>query len=39
MGLDVPNVRLVIHWQQSGSTEDMLQEFGSPAATANPRFR
>lgn len=28
MGLDVPNVRLVIHWQQSASTEDMLQEFG-----------
>ncbi|TGR90504.1 DNA helicase, partial [bacterium M00.F.Ca.ET.191.01.1.1] len=28
MGLDVPNVRLVIHWQQSASVEDLLQEFG-----------
>ncbi|WP_296747180.1 RecQ family ATP-dependent DNA helicase [Mesorhizobium sp.] len=28
MGLDVPNVRLVIHWQQSASVEDQLQEFG-----------
>jgi ATP-dependent DNA helicase RecQ len=26
MGLDVPNVRLVVHWQQSASTEDMLQD-------------
>ncbi|TPK57247.1 ATP-dependent DNA helicase RecQ, partial [Mesorhizobium sp. B2-4-19] len=28
MGLDVPNVRLVIHWQQSASVEDQLQELG-----------
>lgn len=28
MGLDIPNVRLVIHWQQSASVEDQLQEFG-----------
>lgn len=28
MGLDVPNVRLVIHWQQPASVEDYLQEFG-----------
>jgi ATP-dependent DNA helicase RecQ len=28
MGLDIPNVRLVIHWQQSASVEDLLQEFG-----------
>ena len=28
MGLDVPNVRLVIHWQQSASAEELLQEFG-----------
>ncbi len=28
MGLDVPDVRLVIHWQQSASVEDYLQEFG-----------
>lgn len=28
MGMDIPNVRLVIHWQQSASVEDVLQEFG-----------
>ena len=28
MGLDVPKVRLVIHWQQPASVEDLLQEFG-----------
>jgi ATP-dependent DNA helicase RecQ len=28
MGMDIPNVRLVIHWQQSSSVEDVLQEFG-----------
>lgn len=28
MGLDVPDVRLVVHWQQSASVEDLLQEFG-----------
>jgi ATP-dependent DNA helicase RecQ len=28
MGLDVPNVRLVIHWQHSASVEDQLQELG-----------
>ena len=28
MGLDVPNVRMVIHWQHPSSTEDYLQEFG-----------
>jgi RecQ family ATP-dependent DNA helicase len=28
MGLDVPNVRLVIHWQHPASIEDYLQEFG-----------
>lgn len=28
MGMDIPNVRLVIHWQQSASVEDLLQEFG-----------
>lgn len=26
MGMDIPNVRLVIHWQQSASVEDRLQE-------------
>jgi ATP-dependent DNA helicase RecQ len=28
MGLDVPDVRLVVHWQHPGSVEDYLQEFG-----------
>ncbi|MCV9961960.1 RecQ family ATP-dependent DNA helicase [Pararhizobium sp. BT-229] len=28
MGLDVPDVRLVVHWQQPASVEDYLQEFG-----------
>jgi ATP-dependent DNA helicase RecQ len=28
MGLDIPDVRLVIHWQQPASIEDLLQEFG-----------
>lgn len=28
MGLDVPNVRLVVHWQHPASVEDYLQEYG-----------
>ncbi|MBR0739649.1 RecQ family ATP-dependent DNA helicase [Bradyrhizobium liaoningense] len=28
MGLDVPNVRMVIHWQHPSTVEDYLQEFG-----------
>jgi ATP-dependent DNA helicase RecQ len=36
MGLDVPNVRLVLHWQQSASTEDMLQELGRAGRDGKP---
>jgi ATP-dependent DNA helicase RecQ len=28
MGLDIPNVRMVIHWQHPSSVEDYLQEVG-----------
>lgn len=28
MGLDIANVRMVIHWQHPSSVEDYLQEFG-----------
>lgn len=28
MGLDLPDVRLVVHWQHPASVEDYLQEFG-----------
>ena len=28
MGLDIPNVRMVIHWQHPASVEDYMQEFG-----------
>jgi ATP-dependent DNA helicase RecQ len=36
MGLNVPNVRLVVHWQQSASTEDMLQELGRAGRDGKP---
>ena len=36
MGLDIPNVRLVIHWQQSASVEDLLQEFGRAGRDRKP---
>lgn len=36
MGLDIPNVRLVIHWQHSASVEDLLQEFGRAGRDRKP---
>ena len=36
MGLDVPDVRVVVNWQHPGAVEDYLQEFGRAGRDGHP---
>jgi superfamily II DNA helicase RecQ len=36
MGLDVSNVRMIIHWQHPSSVEDYVQEFGRAGRDGRP---